>query len=194
MEENAESKELQIRKLEATVKSLSEELIKVSENRQKQSILVYWSSSYTQLTVCKVHLVKVFIVKSQLSCNKLGGQYVIVTIPHVPNKLATRFATTLHVEFGPISYLAHFIFIYIQANGIIKKLQGEVRGLVGKIKVKNTVTVSQEKVLQDVSDKLQDVSKDLQSTHQQLITKNEQVCLRSCVFKVSFLKSPVCSD
>lgn len=29
MEENAESKELQIRKLEATVKSLSEELIKV---------------------------------------------------------------------------------------------------------------------------------------------------------------------
>ncbi|XP_036971385.1 spindle assembly abnormal protein 6 homolog isoform X2 [Acanthopagrus latus] len=63
----------------------------------------------------------------------------------------------------------------IKANGIIKKLQGEVRGLVGKIKVKNTVTVSQEKVLQDVSDKLQDVTKDLQSTHQQLITKNEQV-------------------
>lgn len=31
MEENAESKELQIRKLEATVKSLSEELIKVCE-------------------------------------------------------------------------------------------------------------------------------------------------------------------
>ncbi|KAK1896471.1 Spindle assembly abnormal protein 6 like [Dissostichus eleginoides] len=60
MEENAESKELHNRKLEATVKSLSEELIK--------------------------------------------------------------------------------------ANGIIKKLQGEVRGLVGKIKVKNTVTVSQEKV------------------------------------------------
>ncbi|XP_030290017.1 spindle assembly abnormal protein 6 homolog [Sparus aurata] len=63
----------------------------------------------------------------------------------------------------------------IKANGIIKKLQGEVRGLVGKIKVKNTVTVSQEKVLQDVSDKLQGVTKDLQSTHQQLITKNEQV-------------------
>lgn len=31
MEENAESKELQIRKLEATVKSLSEELIKVCQ-------------------------------------------------------------------------------------------------------------------------------------------------------------------
>lgn len=31
MEENAESKELQFRRLEATVKSLSEELIKVCE-------------------------------------------------------------------------------------------------------------------------------------------------------------------
>ncbi|XP_031734548.1 spindle assembly abnormal protein 6 homolog isoform X4 [Anarrhichthys ocellatus] len=89
MEENAESKELQITKLEATVKSLSEELIK--------------------------------------------------------------------------------------ANGIIKKLQGEVRGLVGKIKVKNTVTVSQEKLLQDTSGKLENVEKDLQSTQQQLVTRDEQV-------------------
>ncbi|TMS20222.1 Spindle assembly abnormal protein 6-like protein [Larimichthys crocea] len=63
----------------------------------------------------------------------------------------------------------------IKANGIIKKLQGEVRGLVGKIKVKNTVTVSQEKVLQETSDKLQQVEKDLQSTQQQLSTKEEQV-------------------
>uniref|UniRef100_A0A3Q0SYP6 SAS-6 centriolar assembly protein n=1 Tax=Amphilophus citrinellus TaxID=61819 RepID=A0A3Q0SYP6_AMPCI len=63
----------------------------------------------------------------------------------------------------------------IKANGIIKKLQGEVRGLVGKIKVKNTVTVSQEKVLQETSEKLQCVEKDLQSAQQQLITKDEQV-------------------
>ncbi|XP_041791095.1 spindle assembly abnormal protein 6 homolog [Chelmon rostratus] len=63
----------------------------------------------------------------------------------------------------------------IKANGIIKKLQVEVRGLVGKIKVKNTVTVSQEKVLKDTSDKLQHVEEDLQSTQQQLISKNEQV-------------------
>uniref|UniRef100_A0A8C2Z947 Spindle assembly abnormal protein 6 homolog n=1 Tax=Cyclopterus lumpus TaxID=8103 RepID=A0A8C2Z947_CYCLU len=89
MEENAESKELQIKNLEATVKSLSEELIK--------------------------------------------------------------------------------------ANGIIKKLQGEFRGLVGKIKVKNTVTVSQEKLLQDTSGKLEGVEKDLQSTRQQLVTRDEQV-------------------
>ncbi|XP_040895983.1 spindle assembly abnormal protein 6 homolog [Toxotes jaculatrix] len=63
----------------------------------------------------------------------------------------------------------------IKANGIIKKLQGEVRGLVGKIKVKNTVTVSQEKVLQETSEKLQNVEKDLQSAQQQLVTKDEQV-------------------
>uniref|UniRef100_A0A673CQL9 Spindle assembly abnormal protein 6 homolog n=1 Tax=Sphaeramia orbicularis TaxID=375764 RepID=A0A673CQL9_9TELE len=89
IEGNAESKELQIRKLEATVKSLSEELLK--------------------------------------------------------------------------------------ANNIIKKLQGDVRGLVGKIKVKNTVTVSQEKVLQETSEKLQNVEKDLLNSQQQLITKDEQV-------------------
>uniref|UniRef100_A0A3Q3WQ37 Spindle assembly abnormal protein 6 N-terminal domain-containing protein n=1 Tax=Mola mola TaxID=94237 RepID=A0A3Q3WQ37_MOLML len=63
----------------------------------------------------------------------------------------------------------------IKANGIIKKLQGEVRGLVGKIQLKNSVTVSQEKVLQDTSDKLQNVEKDLQNTQQQLITKEEEV-------------------
>ncbi|XP_044218001.1 spindle assembly abnormal protein 6 homolog isoform X2 [Thunnus albacares] len=63
----------------------------------------------------------------------------------------------------------------IKANGIIQKLRGEVRGLVGKIKVKNTVTVSQEKVLQETSEKLQNVEKDLQRAKQQLITKDEQV-------------------
>ena len=137
------------------MKSLSEELIKVSENRQKQSIL-------------------------------------FIGILHILSWQSLRYI--LLVNLVQFSFLPRFVFIYIQANGIIKKLQGEVRGLVGKIKVKNTVTVSQEKVLQDVSDKLQDVTKDLQSTHQQLITKNEQVCLRSCVCKASFLKSPVCSD
>uniref|UniRef100_A0AAQ4PHW4 Spindle assembly abnormal protein 6 homolog n=1 Tax=Gasterosteus aculeatus aculeatus TaxID=481459 RepID=A0AAQ4PHW4_GASAC len=63
----------------------------------------------------------------------------------------------------------------IKANGIIKKLQGEVRGLVGKIKVKNSVTVSQEKLLQDTSGKLESVEKDLQSTQQRLVTTDEQV-------------------
>nr|XP_020476501.1 spindle assembly abnormal protein 6 homolog [Monopterus albus] len=63
----------------------------------------------------------------------------------------------------------------IKANDIIKKLQGEIRGLVAKIKVKNSVTVSQEKILQDTSEKLKNAEKDLQSTQQHLITKDEQV-------------------
>ncbi|KAM3876236.1 spindle assembly abnormal protein 6 homolog [Diretmus argenteus] len=63
----------------------------------------------------------------------------------------------------------------MKANGIIKKLQGDLRTLVGKIKVKNTVTVSQEKVLQETSDKLQTATKDLQDTQHQLMTKDEQV-------------------
>lgn len=37
------------------------------------------------------------------------------------------------------------------------------------------MTVSQEKILQETSDKLQNVEKDLQSAQQQLITKDEQV-------------------
>ncbi|XP_034530782.1 spindle assembly abnormal protein 6 homolog [Notolabrus celidotus] len=63
----------------------------------------------------------------------------------------------------------------IKANGIIKKLQGEVRGLVGKLKIKNTVTVSQEKVLQETSEKLHNVEKSLVSAQQQLTTRDEQV-------------------
>lgn len=83
------------------------------------------------------------------------------------------------VENDQLLFLIYpFFLLYIQANGIIKKLQGEVRTLVGKIKVKNTVTVSQEKILQETSEKLQSVEKDLQSAQQQLNTKEEQVCHR----------------
>uniref|UniRef100_A0A3B5L5V8 SAS-6 coiled-coil domain-containing protein n=1 Tax=Xiphophorus couchianus TaxID=32473 RepID=A0A3B5L5V8_9TELE len=70
----------------------------------------------------------------------------------------------------------------LKANGIIQKLQGEVRGLVGKVKVKNTVTVSQEKVLRETQAKLESVDKDLQSTQRQLLSKEEEVCLICCVF------------
>lgn len=65
--------------------------------------------------------------------------------------------------------------LWLQANNIIKNLQGEVRGLVRKIKVKNTVTVSQEKVLQETSEKLQNLEKDFNNTQQQLNIKDEQV-------------------
>ncbi|CAB1324592.1 unnamed protein product, partial [Coregonus sp. 'balchen'] len=62
-----------------------------------------------------------------------------------------------------------------KANGIIKKLQGDLRGLVGKIKVKNTVTVSQEKVLQETQERLHKVQRDLQDTQQQLKHRDEEV-------------------
>ena len=92
----------------------------------------------------------------------------------------------LEIHSLPLSYIL-FIWFIFQANGIIKKLQGEVRGLVGKIKLKNSVTVSQEKVLQDTSDKLQNVEKDLQNTQQQLITKEEEVCLQRDSKHIAFL-------
>uniref|UniRef100_A0A8C7I1V5 Spindle assembly abnormal protein 6 homolog n=1 Tax=Oncorhynchus kisutch TaxID=8019 RepID=A0A8C7I1V5_ONCKI len=63
----------------------------------------------------------------------------------------------------------------IKANGIIKKLQGELRGLVGKIKVKNTVMVSQEKVLQETQERLHKAHRDLQDTQQQLKHRDEEV-------------------
>ncbi|TRZ01445.1 hypothetical protein DNTS_023544 [Danionella cerebrum] len=62
----------------------------------------------------------------------------------------------------------------IKANGIIKKLQGDLKALLGKIKVKNTVTVSQEKLLKETSEKLQQEQRDLQETQQRLRLKEEE--------------------
>uniref|UniRef100_A0AAR2K6B9 Spindle assembly abnormal protein 6 homolog n=1 Tax=Pygocentrus nattereri TaxID=42514 RepID=A0AAR2K6B9_PYGNA len=63
----------------------------------------------------------------------------------------------------------------IKANGIIKKLQGDLKALVGKIKVKNTVTVSQEKILQETTERLQREQRELQETQQKLRLKEEEV-------------------
>ncbi|KAG9350841.1 hypothetical protein JZ751_024730, partial [Albula glossodonta] len=63
----------------------------------------------------------------------------------------------------------------IKANAIIKKLQGETKALVSKIKVKNSVTVSQEKVLQETSERLSREQKELQDTQQQLRQRDEEV-------------------
>ncbi|KAJ8277762.1 hypothetical protein GJAV_G00079590 [Gymnothorax javanicus] len=63
----------------------------------------------------------------------------------------------------------------IKANAIIKKLQGETKALVGKIKVKNSVTVSQEKVLQETAERLSREQKELQETRQQLSRREEEV-------------------
>uniref|UniRef100_W5UDD5 Spindle assembly abnormal protein 6 homolog n=1 Tax=Ictalurus punctatus TaxID=7998 RepID=W5UDD5_ICTPU len=63
----------------------------------------------------------------------------------------------------------------IKANGIIKKLQGDLKALVGKIKVKNTVTVSQEKVLQETTERLQREQRELQDTQHRLRLKEDEV-------------------
>ncbi|KTG35814.1 hypothetical protein cypCar_00020688 [Cyprinus carpio] len=63
----------------------------------------------------------------------------------------------------------------IKANGIIKKLQGDLKALVGKIKVKNTVTVSQEKILQETTEKLQREQRELQDAQQRLRQREEEV-------------------
>ncbi|KAI5609839.1 spindle assembly abnormal protein 6-like isoform X1, partial [Silurus asotus] len=63
----------------------------------------------------------------------------------------------------------------IKANGIIKKLQGDLKALVGKIKVKNTVTVSQEKVLQETTERLQREQRELQDTQHRLKLKEDEV-------------------
>ncbi|KAK5601380.1 hypothetical protein CRENBAI_000560, partial [Crenichthys baileyi] len=63
----------------------------------------------------------------------------------------------------------------LKANGIIQKLHREVRGLTSKVKVKNTVTVSQEKVLRERQAELQRVDKNLQSAQKQVLSKEEEV-------------------
>lgn len=44
------------------------------------------------------------------------------------------------------------------------------------MKVKNSVTVSQERLLKDTADRLQAAEKELESTQKQLLTQEEQVC------------------
>ncbi|KAJ8395458.1 hypothetical protein AAFF_G00031920 [Aldrovandia affinis] len=63
----------------------------------------------------------------------------------------------------------------IKANGIIKKLQSETKALVGKIKVKNSVTVSQEKLLQETAERLSREQRELQDARQSLRQRDEEV-------------------
>ncbi|XP_066548366.1 spindle assembly abnormal protein 6 homolog isoform X2 [Amia ocellicauda] len=63
----------------------------------------------------------------------------------------------------------------IKANEIIKKLQGDTKMLVGKLKLKNTVTVQQEKVMLEKEEKLQKEAKELQELRQLLRLREEEV-------------------
>ncbi|XP_024426156.3 spindle assembly abnormal protein 6 homolog isoform X1 [Desmodus rotundus] len=64
----------------------------------------------------------------------------------------------------------------LKANEIIKKLQGDLKTLMGKLKLKNTVTIQQEKLLAEKEDKLQKEQKELQDVGQSLRNKEQEVC------------------
>ncbi|XP_041133103.1 spindle assembly abnormal protein 6 homolog isoform X2 [Polyodon spathula] len=61
----------------------------------------------------------------------------------------------------------------IKANEIIKKLQGGVKTLAGKLKLKNTVTIQQEKLLSEKEEKLKKEQKELHDVQQALRLKEE---------------------
>ncbi|XP_033861007.2 spindle assembly abnormal protein 6 homolog isoform X2 [Acipenser ruthenus] len=61
----------------------------------------------------------------------------------------------------------------IKANEIIKKLQGDVKILGGKLKLKNTVTIQQEKLLSEKEEQLKKEQKELHDVQQALRLKEE---------------------
>nr|XP_044994775.1 spindle assembly abnormal protein 6 homolog isoform X2 [Jaculus jaculus] len=64
----------------------------------------------------------------------------------------------------------------LKANEIIKKLQGDLKTLMGKLKLKNTVTIQQEKLLAEKEEKLQKEQKELHDVGQSLRVKEQEVC------------------
>uniref|UniRef100_A0A8I3WT24 Spindle assembly abnormal protein 6 homolog n=1 Tax=Callithrix jacchus TaxID=9483 RepID=A0A8I3WT24_CALJA len=64
----------------------------------------------------------------------------------------------------------------LKANEIIKKSQGDLKTLMGKLKLKNTVTIQQEKLLAEKEEKLQKEQKELQDVGQSLRIKEQEVC------------------
>ncbi|NXC49700.1 SAS6 protein, partial [Penelope pileata] len=64
----------------------------------------------------------------------------------------------------------------LKANEIIKKLQGDLKTLMSKLKLKNTVTIQQEKLLAEKEERLQKEQRELQETGQSLQMKEQEVC------------------
>ncbi|NXJ21349.1 SAS6 protein, partial [Dicrurus megarhynchus] len=64
----------------------------------------------------------------------------------------------------------------LKANEIIKKLQGDLKTLMSKLKLKNTVTIQQEKLLAEKEEKLQKEQRELQEMGQSLRMKEQEVC------------------
>ncbi|KFW79586.1 Spindle assembly abnormal protein 6, partial [Manacus vitellinus] len=64
----------------------------------------------------------------------------------------------------------------LKANEIIKKLQGDLKTLMSKLKLKNTVTIQQEKLLGEKEERLQKEQRELQEMGQSLRAKEQEVC------------------
>ncbi|XP_053104849.1 spindle assembly abnormal protein 6 homolog [Hemicordylus capensis] len=64
----------------------------------------------------------------------------------------------------------------LKANEIIKKLQGDVKALMSKLKLKNTVTIQQEKLLAEKEQLLQKEQKELQKAEGSCREKEQEVC------------------
>uniref|UniRef100_U3JIB7 Spindle assembly abnormal protein 6 homolog n=2 Tax=Ficedula albicollis TaxID=59894 RepID=U3JIB7_FICAL len=64
----------------------------------------------------------------------------------------------------------------LKANEIIKKLQGDLKTLMSKLKLKNTVTIQQEKLLAEKEEKLQKEQRESQEVGQSLRMKEQEVC------------------
>ncbi|NXD24908.1 SAS6 protein, partial [Spelaeornis formosus] len=64
----------------------------------------------------------------------------------------------------------------LKANEIIKKLQGDLKTLMSKLKLKNTVTIQQEKLLAEKEEKLQKEQRESQELGQSLRVKEQEVC------------------
>ncbi|XP_075473202.1 spindle assembly abnormal protein 6 homolog isoform X2 [Ascaphus truei] len=62
----------------------------------------------------------------------------------------------------------------LKANEIIKKLQGDLRGLMSRLKLKNTVTVQQEKLLAEREKLIQEEQRELQDARQSLRLREEE--------------------
>ncbi|XP_043856466.1 spindle assembly abnormal protein 6 homolog isoform X2 [Dromiciops gliroides] len=63
----------------------------------------------------------------------------------------------------------------LKANEIIKKLQSDMKTLMSKLKLKNTVTIQQEKLLAEKEEKLKKEQKELQDIGQALQNKEQEV-------------------
>nr|XP_041573884.1 spindle assembly abnormal protein 6 homolog isoform X2 [Taeniopygia guttata] len=63
----------------------------------------------------------------------------------------------------------------LKANEIIKKLQGDLKTLMSKLKLKNTVTIQQEKLLAEKEEKLQKEQRESQEMGQSLRMKEQEV-------------------